>query len=140
MTACNPSNTFNDTQVLLDTDLAFSAMCETQGMKAAFLAYADENVIKLQEKRFPIWGIEQMKEAFGQFDDSSFTITWVPLRAELAASGDLGYTMGNWKLVPADGKVKYGNYVSIWKKQANGAFKFVLDTGTDTPGLFKPKS
>jgi len=140
MTACSLPNQEVDPQILVETDIAFSIMSEAEGMKSAFLHYADQEVIKLQEKRFPIWGIEEMKSAFDKFDDHVFTITWEPLKAEIAGSGDLGYTMGNWKLVTAEGKVKYGNYVSIWKKQSNGDWKYVLDTGTDTPGLFKPKS
>jgi len=140
MTACSSSNQQADPQVLVDTDIAFSALCEAKGMKAAFLHYADQDVIKLQEKRFPIWGIDEMRIAFNKFDDQVFTITWKPLKAEIAGSGDLGYTVGNWKLVTAEGQVKYGNYVSIWKKQANGDWRYVLDAGTDTPGRFKPKS
>jgi ketosteroid isomerase-like protein len=27
----------------------------------------------------------------------------------------------------------YGNSLSIWKKQANGAWKYVADAGVDTP-------
>jgi len=140
MTACTIPNPQADSQVLVEIDRAFSNMCETKGMTAAFLHYADAEVIKLQEKRFPLWGIEEMKAAFAKIDDTNFTITWEPLKAEIAGSGDLGYTVGNWKLVTAEGKIKYGNYVSIWKKQSNGEWKYVLDTGTDTPGLFKPNS
>jgi ketosteroid isomerase-like protein len=30
-------------------------------------------------------------------------------------------------------KVYHGFYVTIWKKQADGSWKYVFDTGTDGP-------
>jgi len=59
-------------------------------------------------------------------------IHWRPLRAEVAASGDLGYTWG----VAESGATKegpftpYGIYVTIWKRQADGKWKFVYDSAT----------
>lgn len=137
MTACSFPQLKVDPNVLVETDLSFSEMSEAKGMKAAFLAFADKDVIKLQNQSFPIWGIDEMMLSFDDFDDTGFTLTWQPLKAEIAASGDLGYTIGNWKMVSSNG-VKYGNYVSVWKKQGNGEWKYVVDTGTETPGEFKP--
>lgn len=64
-------------------------------------------------------------------------LTWKPIHAEMAASGDLGYTFGYWEARGKDkeGKevVRYGKYVTIWKKQADGAWKVVYDGGNDGP-------
>ncbi len=136
-TACSPVKP--DPSVLIETDLAFSALSSEKGMAEAFLAYADSAVVKLQDQQFPAWGIEELKNSFQDVDDSKFVLTWEPLKAEIAASGDLGYTMGNWTLVTTGGNTRYGNYVSVWKKQADGKWKFVLDAGTSTPGIFKPE-
>ncbi len=57
---------------------------------------------------------------------------WKPLRAEVAAAGDLGYTWGVAESAPAkDGPFRpYGIYVMIWKRQADGQWKFVYDALT----------
>ena len=59
-------------------------------------------------------------------------IRWKPLRAEVAASGDLGYTWGVAESGPGQaGPFKpYGIYVTIWKRQADGKWKFIYDAAT----------
>ena len=59
-------------------------------------------------------------------------IHWKPLRAEVSASGDLGYTWGVAEAGPSrDGPFKpYGIYVTIWKRQPDGGWKFVYDSAT----------
>lgn len=69
------------------------------------------------------------------------TLTWTPVKAEMAASGDLGYTYGNYIYTAKnkDGKLvaNYGKYTSIWKKQKDGQWKVVVDVGNSSPD---PKS
>jgi ketosteroid isomerase-like protein len=61
-----------------------------------------------------------------------FHIEWAPTLAEVAASGDLGYTVGTFamKMDGPDGKPMNvdGHYVTIWKK-VDGAWKVTVDTG-----------
>ena len=59
-------------------------------------------------------------------------LSWEPYKAEAARSGDWGYSLGNWKLALKD-TVLYGNYYTIWKKQADGKWKFTDDGGNNTP-------
>ena len=69
------------------------------------------------------------------------TLTWTPVKADMAASGDLGYTYGNYVYTAKnkDGKLvaSYGKYTSIWKKQKNQQWKVVVDVGNSSPD---PKS
>ena len=69
------------------------------------------------------------------------TLTWTPLKAEMSASGDLGYTYGNYVYTAKnkEGKLvaNYGKYTSIWKKQKDGQWKVVVDMGNSSPD---PKS
>ena len=66
-----------------------------------------------------------------------FSLTWVPVKADMASSGDLGYTYGHYvlKSKDKDGKLvtSYGKYTSIWKKQKDGAWKVVVDMGNSSP-------
>ena len=63
-------------------------------------------------------------------------ITWGPFHAVGAASGDIGYTLGNWKFSNAD-TTMYGLYYTMWKKQADGSWKWTVDGGNNMPGEFK---
>jgi ketosteroid isomerase-like protein len=61
-----------------------------------------------------------------------FHVEWAPSVAVVAASGDLGYTVGAlaMKMDGPDGKpvAVDGHYVTIWKK-VDGAWKVIVDTG-----------
>lgn len=123
-------------QTLIAVDSMFSKLSEEKGMKAAFLAYADDDVVKPNPGQLPIIGKAALAKSFeGEKED--FILTWHPVKAEISASGDLGYTFGNWQLIlkakPDSVATHYGNYVSIWKKQNDGSWKYVLDTGNSTP-------
>ena len=65
------------------------------------------------------------------------TLTWTPVKADMSASGDLGYTYGNYVYTAKnkEGNVvaNYGKYTSIWKKQKDGQWKVVVDMGNSSP-------
>ena len=60
--------------------------------------------------------------------------TWWPDTAVVAASGDLGYTLGRYAVVGAGEQagdtVARGHYVTIWQRQADGSWKIAVDIGT----------
>jgi uncharacterized protein (TIGR02246 family) len=62
------------------------------------------------------------------------TITWEPHTVEVAASGDLAYTLGDFEVrsIGPDGQrhKSTGTYVSIWRKRADGSWEVVVDGGT----------
>ena len=62
------------------------------------------------------------------------TITWEPHTVEVAASGDLAYTLGDFEVrsIGPDGQrhKSTGTYVSIWRKGADGSWRVVVDGGT----------
>ena len=100
-------------------------------MKKAFIEYIDNEGILLRPDHPPIVGADAI-DFLSQVNDSSYTLTWNPGGGELAASADLGYTYGVYKLEMRDSVLR-GTYVSIWKKQKDGRWKFVLDSGN--PGI-----
>ena len=75
---------------------------------------------------------ERVKSDQAKAPHRADVIRWQPLHAEVAASGDLGYTWGVAESAAAkDGPFKpYGIYVTIWKRQADGKWKFVYDSAT----------
>ena len=114
---------------IISTDIAFSEFSKKQGMKKAFLEYIDNDGILLRPNTGPIVGANAI-DHLSQVNDSSFTLTWEPLNATASISCDLGFSYGIYTLATEDTTTK-GTYVSIWKKQKDGKWKFVLDTGNE---------
>jgi ketosteroid isomerase-like protein len=120
---------------IMKTDRDFSKASAAQGMKNAFIEYMDDDGILLRPNRTPIIGANAI-EYLTEQNDSSYTLTWEPSSASVAASGDLGYSYGIYNLQLQDTTLQ-GTYVSIWRKQKDGKWKFVLDTGNE--GVSHPK-
>lgn len=122
---------------MMDADRAFSKLSVEKGMKNAFLEYIDSNGVILRPNHYPIIGADAIDYLIQQ-NDSSYTLQWEPESGTIAKSGELGYTYGLYKLQPKGKDTAIvGTYVSIWKKQADGSWKFVLDSGND--GLAEPQ-
>jgi len=119
-------------QSLFNVDRAFSAMAQREGMGKAFIAYADESVVLMRSgNQMPLIGKAALVAAFEPLTGTM--LSWEPLKAEIAASGDLGYTFGRYRLAPEGAAATFGVYTSIWKKQTDGTWRFVLDAGGPTP-------
>lgn len=119
---------------MMDADRAFSKLSLEKGMKNAFMEYIDSNGILLRPAQYPLIGADAI-DFLSQLNDSSYTLQWEPKGGTIAQSGELGYTYGLYALKPG-GKdtTLYGTYVSIWKKQTDGNWKFVLDSGNEGIG------
>jgi ketosteroid isomerase-like protein len=93
--------------------------------------FIDSNGVLLRPGNVPITGGNTV-DFISQSNDSSFTMTWDPRDAAIAASGDLGYTFGVYSIKPADADtVYYGTYVTIWKRQPDGKWKFALQSANE---------
>lgn len=133
LNACNEKKEIKEppsTKEMINADLAFSDMCRQVGMKKAFLEYIDEEGTLLRPDHLPIVGAEAINY-ISFLSDTSYTLSWKPAHAQIAASGDLGYTYGTFELSLPDTTLT-GTYVNIWKKEKDGEWKFVLNS--DNPG------
>lgn len=65
------------------------------------------------------------------------TLSWTPARAEVVGAGDLGYTTGTSILrgKGPDGSPieRHGEYLTVWRKQKDGSWKVIFDTGSTLP-------
>jgi ketosteroid isomerase-like protein len=122
---------------VLAADRAFAAFAKEKGARAAFVEFADPQAIMFRSGVGPLKGREAIGQAFQ--DPAPTTPAWEPEGADVAASADLAYTWGwfAWTPVPGgplDGKAPAtGYYVSIWKKQPDGRWKWVVDLGVPAP-------
>ena len=118
----------DDVQNLVQTEHEFAAMSVKLGMREAFLAYLADDSVLFRPDAVP--GKEWMEE----HPPRSGILSWEPTLAE--AASDLGYTSGPWEFrekTLQDKPVAYGYFVTLWKKESDGKWKVVLDTGTTNP-------
>jgi ketosteroid isomerase-like protein len=127
----NGSKSGND-GILIKTDQQFSELSAKEGMHKAFLTFFADSGAMLRNNGYPIKGKKQLQEIYSARPDTGFILTWQPVFEKISLSGDLGYTYGYYKrTVKSSGEVSRGSYVTIWEKQKDGSWKFVLDTGTE---------
>jgi ketosteroid isomerase-like protein len=121
---------------MIEADKAFSKLSEEKGMKAAFMENIDSNGVLLRPNSMPVIGVNAI-DYISQENDTSYSMSWEPRGGSVAKSGELGYTYGVYliKFKNKDSVLK-GTYLSIWKKQPDGKWKFVMDTGNE--GLGEP--
>jgi ketosteroid isomerase-like protein len=129
---CSQSGPEKFKSQILAADKAFSEKSAKDGPKAAFLAFIAADGRLLSNTRV---GADAVNNTFIQLPPTA-TLTWEPSFADVAASGDLGYTWGRYTLnvpSPKPGQppfMRKGTYTTIWKRQAGGGWKFVLDGGS----------
>lgn len=119
-----------DPEVLMRADRDFSSMSVREGMFKAFLQYIEEEGVILRDNSLPLKGREVLLQAYSGRSDTTFVLSWEPLFGKISDSGDLGYTYGIWtNTEKSTNQITKGTYLTIWHKQVDGSWKFVLDTG-----------
>jgi ketosteroid isomerase-like protein len=117
-------------------DSEFSDMATRLGTGRAFGEYAADNAQIFSTPGEFITGPEAISEAFGPTTDDS-KLVWHPIAGEVSGSGDLGFTVGNavYTGKRADGapEVRYSKYLTVWKKQRDGRWRYVVDGGSARP-------
>jgi ketosteroid isomerase-like protein len=122
-------------KALLDTDRAFAEAARAQGTAAAFKAFAAVDAMLLPQGEQPVVGREAIYRGMLASDNAG-ALTWSPRGGDVSRSGDLGYTWGEYQFYGSNapsGAVAYGKYVTVWRRQADGSWKFVADIGNPNP-------
>jgi ketosteroid isomerase-like protein len=83
-------------------------------------------------------GREAFKNGWAQyFKPGGSTISWSPARAEVIGGGDVGYTTGRFerhvKSDTGQETVVSGEYLTIFRRQADGSWQVIFDTGSALP-------
>ena len=119
------------TEDILNADMEFSDMSRQVGMKKAFLEFIDNEGVLLRPDNRPITGADAI-DYLSLLNDTSYTLTWRPSRAEISRSEDLGFTYGLYTLTFPDTTFK-GTYINVWKKESTGEWKLLLNS--NNPGI-----
>jgi ketosteroid isomerase-like protein len=78
-----------------------------------------------------------------QNPDKKPLLAWQPAFAGMAASGDMGFTTGPWESkedIKDEKPQGYGHFMTVWKKQPDGSWKFVVDLGISHPQSGGPQT
>jgi len=114
-----------DFEDMVAAERAFAADASARNMRDAFIAAYDADGVAFAPA--PV-------SAQWLWDKRAVTKTkleWAPEMAEISSSGDLGYTCGPWRITPegANAPVAFGHFFTIWRKDASGKWKVLVDTG-----------
>jgi ketosteroid isomerase-like protein len=116
---------------MVSAEKGFAAYAGSAGISEAFLKYLDDSA-----RVFERGQILNGKEVWGKRKMDSMELKWYPEFAEVAASGDFGYTTGpsEFRLRKGSGKPDHKGYFnSIWQMNSSGEWKVILDMGTPSP-------
>lgn len=116
----------SDLQKVVDTEHSFAKAAETRGTKSAFLEYlASDGLLFLPDK-------VNGREYWNKRAESTGLLSWAPNFADVSANGIVGYTTGNWEYRPkgkGDMPAGFGEFITVWQRQADGKYRFVVDIG-----------
>lgn len=111
---------------LVEMEREFGAVVARIGMPAGFSQFAADSGVVFVPK------VANVKQFYKDQPADTSLLSWQPIYAEMASSGDLGWTTGPWQYRPdstAKAASNFGHYITIWKMQPEGSWKFVADIG-----------
>jgi ketosteroid isomerase-like protein len=122
----------------LDADWARTmANGDAEGFRALVAAdalFAGRALLRGREEVWAAWRVF--------FAEGGPTLRWMPTGGAVSRSGDLGWTTGGYRLERRgpDGKpaASEGRYLTVWSRDAGGAWRVALDCGLEPAGALGP--
>ena len=119
-----------------EADSAFALAADLQGTGMAFATFVAPQGVVFSGSEIVI-GTDAVRALYDEQQRAGGTLNWRPVYADAVESGDLGWTVGEYVFTGrgANGSVvqRFGKYLTIWKKQPNGDWRFVVDGGNQSP-------
>jgi ketosteroid isomerase-like protein len=113
-------------------DAVWAATASTANIDAWMAFYAPDAIGLLPDDQLTS-GKELLRHAVSRLlAQPHFSVAWHPLKVAVAQSGDLAFFIGAYELRFSDPRgapvSEQGQRVEIWRKQADGAWKCIVDT------------
>jgi ketosteroid isomerase-like protein len=113
-------------------DIDFAKLAAASGAPVAFGAFAAPDAATLPGSGEIIVGPPAIRARMLESPVAAATWDWRPVYSEGAASGDLGFTVGEAtiKIPGPNGVTDYhSKYLTVWRRQPDGSARFVVDGG-----------
>jgi uncharacterized protein (TIGR02246 family) len=147
--SCGPSSTSDssasDAAAIQALDEQWSATAARNDLEGTVAFYADDAV--LLPPNAPIAKDRKaIRESWAGLLGPNTAVAWKVSKVEVAKSGELGYLYGTYSLAIRDPKggapvSDTGKLVEIWKKQADGKWKCIVDSyNSDVPAPPAPEA
>jgi ketosteroid isomerase-like protein len=117
-------------QSLLEAERSLSEESSTKGITSALLARGDVSLRLYRQGHFPLVGRDVVARTITRKNEYA---TWMPLKAEAAASGDLGYAFGSYEARTKLSKgesLERGYYARVWKRERGGPWRVVFNVAS----------
>ena len=138
MTACQSDTRAADLAAVQSTDQALSEAVSSKDLNRTLSFYAgDASILPVAEPA--VRGTDAIRQEWEHiFALPGFKSTAKTTNVEVAGSGDIAYTQGTYtaefELADGNRAEERGKWVTIWKKQADGAWKVAIEIyNTDGP-------
>ncbi len=111
---------------IMATDLAFSDSA-ARSVSNAFATFAADDAAKSGAEAAYVYGKEAIRRLYEPPPPNG--LKWWPELGTVANSGDLGFTIGgaSGRNAPPPPGATAGHYFTIWRRDASGQWRFVID-------------
>lgn len=120
---------------LFDLEARFAGDVATRG-GAGFAAWFADDGVALGNGKPPLVGKVAIEQG-ANWTPQNYQLTWTPTDGLMGPSGDMGYTWGHFEGHSKDANgnpvTTTGRYMTIWRRDKDGAWKVVLDAGANEP-------
>jgi ketosteroid isomerase-like protein len=126
---------------MVATERAFAQASADKGTRDSFLMFIADDGILFRPTAVP--GKKWLSEHPVPVTENRPLLAWQPIFADISAAGDMGYTYGPWEFKQSrydQQAVRFGHFATIWKKQADGNWRFAIDLGITHPQSAIPGS
>ncbi len=124
---------------MVATERAFSQASAEKGTRDSFLLFIADDGILFRPSA--VLGKKWLLEHPVPLVENRPLLSWQPTFAYMAAAGDMGYTFGPWEYkqnIKDQKPSAFGHFITMWKKQADGAWRFAIDLGVSHPQSATP--
>ena len=123
----------SELEALADAERAFARAATQKGIRDSFLEYFADDAIAFNPA--PIVAKDRLRGRQSR-PFSEYELRWEPRTGDIAASGELGWLTGPSTFIDhtsPGAQPQHGNYLSVWRRQADGTWRVFIDIGSEPP-------